>query len=104
MNVRIGVIGCGAISTRAHLPGFSPVNSRGADLAAAPYRFGGCDNTELVAVADIDIGGVVDVDGDGTLKVVHDGDVPCGKGVAGFGKTHIIKRIVSPDMVSLDRC
>jgi UDP-N-acetylglucosamine 3-dehydrogenase len=54
MSLRVAVIGCGAIARRAHLPGFSPAGSPEADLADKRYRYGGCEDTRIVAVVDID--------------------------------------------------
>jgi UDP-N-acetylglucosamine 3-dehydrogenase len=52
-RVRVGIIGAGAISRRAYLPGLSPPDSPQALLAKPPYDWNGCHGVEIVAIADI---------------------------------------------------
>lgn len=54
MNLRVAIIGCGAIARRAHLPGFSKPGSAEAGLSASGYQFDGCEDTKIVAVVDTD--------------------------------------------------
>lgn len=54
-SVRVGVIGCGAIACRAHIPGFSPKDSPAAALAIGGYQYGGCPNSVVAAVSDVDM-------------------------------------------------
>lgn len=53
-KIKIGVIGAGAIAQRAHIPGLSPERSRYASMAAGPYQYGGCSDSQVIAVSDID--------------------------------------------------
>jgi len=53
--IKIGIIGAGAICTRAHLPGFSNPGSENAAKAPEPYGFNGCEGAEVVALVDIDV-------------------------------------------------
>jgi UDP-N-acetylglucosamine 3-dehydrogenase len=55
MTVKIGIIGCGAITRRAFLPGFARPGSVEAKKANPYYDHGGCENAEVVALADVDI-------------------------------------------------
>lgn len=52
--IRVGVIGAGAIAVRAHIPGLSPEGSPEAALAVGSYQYGGCADSRVIAVADID--------------------------------------------------
>jgi UDP-N-acetylglucosamine 3-dehydrogenase len=55
MAVKIGIIGCGAITRRAFLPGFARPGSDEAKKANPYYDHGGCENAEVMALADVDI-------------------------------------------------
>lgn len=50
--IKIGVVGCGAIARRAHLPGFSPVGSPQAGLAYGGFKYGGNKESVVQAVCD----------------------------------------------------
>ncbi len=54
MAVRVGIIGCGAITRRAYLPGFSKPGSANASKANPYYESGGCENAHVVALSDVD--------------------------------------------------
>ena len=55
MAVKIGIIGCGAITKRAFLPGFAKPGSPEAKKALPYYNHYGCEHAEVVALADIDV-------------------------------------------------
>jgi UDP-N-acetylglucosamine 3-dehydrogenase len=55
MAVKIGIIGCGAITRRAFLPGFAQPGSAEAKKANPYYDHGGCKNAEVVALSDVDV-------------------------------------------------
>jgi len=55
MTVKIGIIGCGAITRRAYLPGFASPGTEEAMKTNPHYYFGGCENGEVIALADIDL-------------------------------------------------
>ena len=52
MSVRIGIIGSGAITRRAYLPGFSRPGSPNAAKAHPYFDFGGCEGAEVVALCN----------------------------------------------------
>jgi predicted dehydrogenase len=54
MTIKIGIIGCGAITKRAFLPGFAEPGSAQALKALPYYNHYGCENAEVIALADID--------------------------------------------------
>jgi len=55
MTVKIGIIGCGAITRRAYLPGFAAPGTKEARKANPYFFHGGTENGEVIALADIEI-------------------------------------------------
>jgi predicted dehydrogenase len=55
MNLKLGILGIGAIAQRAYLPGFSPPNSMLASRAMRGHSHNGCPDCEIVALCDLDM-------------------------------------------------